>query len=91
VIDKRLADELGDRVSVVIDGVDGRVHHVALPDAATAEEAKIGAIVEVGRKPSQRPADRAIAELARGTGEYYPNVHRELAEANAIRVPGGRL
>jgi type IV secretory pathway VirD2 relaxase len=89
VIDKRLADELGDRVSVVIDGVDGRVHHLLLPDAATTEEANLGSIVEVGRTPSQRPADRTIAELARGTGEYCPTVHRELAEANAIRVPGG--
>ena len=51
VIDKRLADELGDRVSLVIDGLDGRVHHVMLPDAASAEHANLGAIVEVGRSP----------------------------------------
>ncbi|WP_180490027.1 DUF3363 domain-containing protein, partial [Escherichia fergusonii] len=34
VIGKRLDDELGERIGLVIDGVDGRVHHVALPDAA---------------------------------------------------------
>ena len=42
VIDKRLTDELGDRIGVVIDGIDGRVHHVALPDASAAEPAQIG-------------------------------------------------
>ena len=89
VIDKRLTDELGDRVGLVIDGIDGRVHHVALRHAVAAEEAKIGAIVEVGRAPSGlRPADRNIAELARGTGEYRPNEHRALAEAANVRVAG---
>src|SRR5262249_31538378 len=42
VIDKRLVDELGDRVGVVIDGIDGRVHHVALRDSLAAEELPIG-------------------------------------------------
>jgi type IV secretory pathway VirD2 relaxase len=89
VIDKRLIDELGDRVGVVIDGIDGNVHHLALRDAVAAEEAKIGAVVEVGRAPSLRPADRNIAELSRGIGEYHPSEHRALAEAGAIRVPAG--
>jgi type IV secretory pathway VirD2 relaxase len=78
IIHKRLTGELGDRVSLVIDGLDGRVHHVMLPDAGSAEQANLGAIVEVGRAPSQRPADRTIAELARGTGEYQPSIHRDL-------------
>jgi type IV secretory pathway VirD2 relaxase len=73
VIEKRLADELGDRISLVIDALDGRVHHVMLPDAASTEHANLGAIVEVGRSPSQRPADRTIADVARGTGEYQPS------------------
>ena len=30
VIGKELTDELGDRVSIIVDGIDGRVHHVAL-------------------------------------------------------------
>jgi type IV secretory pathway VirD2 relaxase len=68
LIDKRLTDELGERLGVVVDGIDGRVHHVALPGVVAAEDAQIGAIVEVGRAPSQRPADRNIAEVARGTG-----------------------
>jgi type IV secretory pathway VirD2 relaxase len=90
VIGKELTDELGDRVGLIIDGIDGRVHHVALGGAAMADEARIGAIVEIGRAPSApRPADRNIAELARGTGEYRPSQHRALAEAGGVRVPGG--
>jgi type IV secretory pathway VirD2 relaxase len=90
VIGKELTDELGDRVGLVIDGIDGRVHHVALGGAAMADEARIGAIVEIGRSPSTpRPADRNIAELAGGTGEYRPSQHRAVAEAGRVRVPGG--
>jgi type IV secretory pathway VirD2 relaxase len=89
VIDKQLADELGDGIGVVIDGTDGRVHHVALPDASAAEQAPIGAIVEVGRARSQRPADNNISEVARGSGVYRPSAHRTLAEARNVRVPGG--
>jgi len=43
LIDKQLADGIG----VVIDGIDGRVHHVSLPDSSAAEQAPIGAVVEV--------------------------------------------
>jgi type IV secretory pathway VirD2 relaxase len=89
LIDKQLADELGDRIGVVIDGTDGRIHHVALPDSSAAEQAPIGAIVEVGPAPSQRLADRNIAEAARGTGVYRPSEHRALGEGGNVRVPGG--
>jgi type IV secretory pathway VirD2 relaxase len=89
LIDKRLTDELGDRLGVVIDGVDGRVHHVALRDAVAVAEAKIGAIVEVGRARDRRPADHNIAAIARGTGMYRPSEHRALAEGSNVRVPGG--
>jgi type IV secretory pathway VirD2 relaxase len=89
LIDKRLADELGDRIGVIIDGIDGQVHHVALRDSSAAEEAPIGAIVEVGLNPSQRPADRNIAQIACGTGEYRPSEHRAFAETANLRIPGG--
>jgi len=42
LINKQLADGIG----VVIDGIDGRVHHVSLPDSSAAEQAPIGAVVE---------------------------------------------
>ena len=89
VIDKRLTDELGDRIGLIIDGIDGRVHHVALRDPSAVEEAKIGAIVEVSRTPSQRPADRNIAIVATGTGVYRPSAHRKMLEAAPARVRGG--
>jgi hypothetical protein len=54
-----------------------------------AEDAPIGAIVEVGRAPSQRPADRNITEVTRGTGEYHPSLHRALVDDGKIPVPGG--
>jgi type IV secretory pathway VirD2 relaxase len=89
VIDKQLTDELGDRIGIVIDGIDGRVHHVALPDASAAEQAPLGAIVEVGRPRSQRPADHNIAEVARDTGVYRPSEHRAMAAGGDVPVPGG--
>jgi Protein of unknown function (DUF3363) len=89
VIDKRLTDELGDRIGLIIDGTDGRVHHVAFRDTAATEEAKIGAVVEVSRTPSQRPADRNIAIVATGTGVYRPSDHRKRLEAASARVHEG--
>lgn len=41
-----LDDELAGSAFVVIDGVDGRAHHVRLPDLETAGDAPVGAIVE---------------------------------------------
>jgi type IV secretory pathway VirD2 relaxase len=89
VIGKAPTDELGDRVGLIIDGIDGRVHHITMGGNAMAEEARIGAIVGIGQAPSApRPADRNIAELAAGTGEYRPSQHRAIAEAGGVRVPG---
>ncbi|MFZ3361099.1 MAG: DUF3363 domain-containing protein, partial [Xanthobacteraceae bacterium] len=90
LIDKRLADEFGDRIGVVIDGIDGRVHHVALPGSSGADEVQIGGIVEVGQASSQRPADRNIAAVARRMGgEYRPSLHRALIDDGSVRVPAG--
>jgi type IV secretory pathway VirD2 relaxase len=89
LIDKQLTDELGDRIGVVIDGIDGRIHHVALPDASVAEQAPIGAIVELGNARPQRPADHNVAEVASGSRAYRPSEHRALAEGSNARVPGG--
>ncbi|WP_348273221.1 relaxase/mobilization nuclease and DUF3363 domain-containing protein [Methylocapsa sp. D3K7] len=90
VIGKGLTDELGERLGLIVDGVDGRVHHVAVGEAAAVEEAKIGTIVEITPAPKvPRPADRNIAELARDTGDYHPSTHRVMAEAADLRVPGG--
>ena len=89
LIDKRLTDELSDQIGLIIDGIDGRVHHIALRDSGDSDEATIGSIVEVGRTASQRPADRNIAQIADGSGEYRPSVHRASVEAANSDVPGG--
>ena len=39
-------DEMGDRVQLVIDGVDGRIHHIEL-DAARAEDIRRKEIIEI--------------------------------------------
>jgi hypothetical protein len=90
VIGKRLTDELGDRVALIVDGVDGRTHHVALGDKAVAQDAPMGSIVEIGRAPvGSRASDRNIAAMAADTGVYHPNEHRAMAVGGHVRVPGG--
>src|SRR5712692_5564840 len=52
VLDKGLgSDEMGERVRLVIDGADGRVHHVEL-DASRAEEIGRGMVVAAGSAPA---------------------------------------
>src|SRR5882724_11132076 len=62
VIDKHLSDELGENLTLIIDSVDGRTHHVPGFDPAGVEVISLGSIVEVGLpEAGRRPADRAIA------------------------------
>jgi hypothetical protein len=90
VIGKRLTDELGDRVALIVDGVDGRTHHVVLGDKAVAADAPMGSIVEIGRAPmGPRASDRNIAAMAADTGVYRPSEHRAMAVGGHVRVPGG--
>ncbi|MCM2438526.1 DUF3363 domain-containing protein [Agrobacterium vitis] len=88
VIDKFLTDELGENLTVVVDGIDGRTHHVAGIDAARVADARIGSIIEVGpAETASRPSDRTIAAIAEG-GVYRPSRHLEQAKFEG-RVPGG--
>ncbi|WP_408871981.1 relaxase/mobilization nuclease domain-containing protein [Gluconacetobacter tumulicola] len=88
VIDKHLSDELGEELTLVVDGIDGRTHHVSGMDAVRVAEARIGSIVEIGPPDSAgRPSDRAIASMAEG-GVYRPSRHLEQARFEG-RVPGG--
>src|SRR5450755_168651 len=63
VLDKGLGgDEMGERVRLVIDGVDGRVHHIEI-DAIRAEEVGRGMIVVAGSAaPGPRAADSNILD-----------------------------
>jgi hypothetical protein len=89
VLDKGLGgDEMGERVRLVIDGADGRVHRVEL-DASRAVEIGRGMIVAAASAPSgPRPADRNIMDIADARGIYRPSVHLERARAAIDRIGG---
>jgi type IV secretory pathway VirD2 relaxase len=88
VIDKHLSDELGENLTLLVDGIDGRTHHVSGIDPARVEDAHIGSIIEIGPPDSAgRPSDRAIAGMAED-GIYRPSRHLEQARFEG-RVPGG--
>ncbi|MGB8364457.1 MAG: DUF3363 domain-containing protein [Rhizomicrobium sp.] len=89
VLDKGLGgDELGERVRLVIDGTDGRVHHIEM-DAARAEEVSRGMIVVAGSGPTgPRAADLNIRDVAGETGIYRPSAHLEQAVVGIDRLGG---
>ncbi len=89
VLDKGLGgDEMGERVRLVIDGVDGRMHHIEM-DAARAEEVGRGMIVAAGSAPpGPRAADRNILDIAGQGGVYRPSEHLERARAAIDRIGG---
>src|SRR5882724_5250012 len=89
VLDKGLGgDEMGERVRLVIDGVDGRVHHIEM-DAARAEEVGRGMIVVAGSAPpGPRAADRNIGDVAGQEGIYRPSLDLERARAAIDRLGG---
>jgi type IV secretory pathway VirD2 relaxase len=89
VLDKGLGgDEMGERVRLVIDGVDGRVHHIEM-DAAHAEEVGRGMIVVAGSvPPGPRAADRNILDIAGQGGVYRPSEHLERARSAVDRIGG---
>jgi type IV secretory pathway VirD2 relaxase len=70
---KGLAGELHDREYVIVDGVDGRAHYVALPMGTDLGEIPVGGIVEA-RIATVRAADRNIAALV-DKGLYRTDRH----------------
>jgi Protein of unknown function (DUF3363) len=89
VLDKGLGgDEMGERIRLVIDGVDGRVHHIEM-DASRAEDVGRGMIVVAGSAPpGPRAADRNIMDVAGEGGVYHPSEHLERARAAIDRIGG---
>src|SRR6202034_1219899 len=78
VIDEGLpGDQLGDRLHLVIDGIDGRVHYLEIADVTPVDEARVGSIVEVGRAAAgRRPADRNILAMTDTVDRMYrPSEH----------------
>jgi type IV secretory pathway VirD2 relaxase len=89
VLDKGLGgEEMDERVRLVIDGLDGRVHHVEM-DAARAEEVGRGMIVVAGSAPpGPSAADRNILDIAGQGGVYRPSEHLERARTAIDRIGG---
>ncbi|WP_338149334.1 relaxase/mobilization nuclease domain-containing protein [Aureimonas altamirensis] len=88
VVDKHLSDELGENLTVVVDGIDGRTHHVAGIEPSQLEDARVASVIEIGRaEATARPSDRAVAAIAED-GIYRPSRHLEQAKFEG-RVPGG--
>ena len=78
VLSKGLAgDELSERVYLIVDGVDGRVHHMEFSEPAGIEEVRRGMIVDASPAVSgPRSADRNIAINAEEDGGVYrPSRH----------------
>jgi type IV secretory pathway VirD2 relaxase len=82
---KGLADELRDRGYLVIDGVDGKAHYVALNARDELVNYSIGVVVEVKGSANVRAADENIAALA-SDGLYRTDHHLAIARRRA--VPG---
>jgi len=89
VLDKGLGgDELAERVRLVIDGVDGRVHHLEI-DPARAEDIQRGMIVAASSgQAGPRTSDRNILAIAGKEGIYRPSKHLEQAVGTVERLGG---
>ena len=58
LVDRGLDDELRGTAYAVIDGIDGRTHHVRLPDLEAAGDGAVGSIVELRRFSDKQGRDR---------------------------------
>ena len=70
---------MGERVYLVVDSIDGRIHHMEFKDASRIEDVGRDMIVEAAPVVSgPRPADRNIASnAAEDDGLYRPSRHLE--------------
>jgi type IV secretory pathway VirD2 relaxase len=90
VLAKGLAgDEMGERVYLVVDGMDGRVHHLEFADPARIDEVRQGMIVEAAPLAARpRAADLNIADMTDEAGVYRPSAHLERARQGIARIGG---
>ncbi|EML1093764.1 relaxase/mobilization nuclease and DUF3363 domain-containing protein [Pseudomonas aeruginosa] len=83
IVSKGLADELNDRGYLVVDGLDGKAHYLALPVRAELADYPIGGVVETRSLSEPRAVDRSIAALA-ADGLYRTDHHLALARSQAV-------
>jgi type IV secretory pathway VirD2 relaxase len=93
VLAKGLAgDELGDRLHLIVDGVDGRTHYVETVDASKLDDIRRGDIVSLDPVPTKaepRAADLNIRDMAAIHGGIYrPSEHLEAARPEIERFKG---
>ena len=96
LIERGLHDELAGTAYVVIDGLDGRQHHVVVPDLAATSDAKPGAIVEIRPAlPAQARRGPDLAVRSDLALEAQVNAHgatwldRQLLSSGASASVGG--
>jgi type IV secretory pathway VirD2 relaxase len=82
VAGKGLADELYDKGYLVVDGIDGKAHYVALPAKKELARFSVGAVVEARGSAEVRTADKNVVALA-VDGLYRTDHHLILAKAQA--------
>jgi type IV secretory pathway VirD2 relaxase len=82
VVAKGLADELHDRGYLVVDGLDGKAHYLALPARTELADYPIGAVVETRTMSEPRAVDRSIAARV-VDGLYRTDHHLALARSQA--------
>jgi hypothetical protein len=78
---------MGERLYLVVDGVDGRVHHMEFADPAHVDEVRRGMIVEAAPAAfGPRASDRNIAVMAEDNGGLYqPSRHVERVRDSFVR------
>ncbi|KFX68212.1 type VI secretion protein [Pseudomonas taeanensis MS-3] len=80
VVAKGLADELNDKGYLVVDGIDGKAHYLALPARMELVVYPLGAVVEARGSLEPRAIDRSIAAQAAG-GLYRSDHHLAVAKS----------
>lgn len=72
VVRRGLADELGDRHFLIVDGVDGQTHYVAIGKGELVEPTPEGHVVRItARNADLRAVDRTVIEVAAANGGIY--------------------
>ncbi|MHB1592260.1 MAG: DUF3363 domain-containing protein [Sulfuricella sp.] len=79
---KGMADELYDRGYLVVDGIDGKAHYVALNAKVELEQYPVGSVVEARGSAEIRTADKNITALA-VDGLYRTDRHLVVAKVRA--------
>ena len=83
---------MGDRLHLIIDGVDGRTHYVETADSSKLGEIGRGHIISLDPIPTKaapRPSDLNIRDMAADRGGIYrPSEHLEAARPEIERFRG---